>query len=167
MTGDRINITIKVEKDNVSLFKKALEDLVSQDVLVGVPEEKTRRKSKEMTNAQLAYIHDKGSPSQNIPARPFQDPGIMRANDKISERMKQVAKDALEGNWQKVKAGLMAVGLIAQSSIRARINEGIPPPLKPRTIAARKRKGRTGTVPLINTAQLRNAITFVLRRKRA
>jgi hypothetical protein len=38
-------------------------------------------------------------------------------------------------------------------------------PLAAATLAARRRKGRTGTKPLIDTGQLRRAITYVLRRK--
>jgi hypothetical protein len=33
------------------------------------------------------------------------------------------------------------------------------------TLERRRAKGRTGTKPLIDTGQLRNAITYVLRKK--
>jgi hypothetical protein len=56
-------------------------------------------------------------------------------------------------------------GLIAESSVRKKINEGPFEPLAPKTLQERKRRGRTGEKPLIDTGQLRNSVTYVIRPK--
>lgn len=163
--SSRIEIELKVEKDNSAALKKALAELQATEVLVGVPDTKAGRQSGKINNAALAYIHDNGSPARNIPARPFMDPGVRRATERINSLMQQIGTAALRGEKQKVQRGFEMVGLAAQSSIRSVINEGVPPPLKPGTIAARQRRGRRSVKPLIDTGQLRNSITYVVQRK--
>lgn len=116
-----------------------------------------------MNNATLLAIHENGSELAGIPPRPVLHPGINSARKELTERMRAVGIAALEGNKLKVERGLNAVGLAAQAAVRRYMNQGVPPPLKKSTIAARRRRGRTGTKPLIDTAQLRNAINYVVR----
>lgn len=143
--------------------------LAGQEVLAGVPRDEAVRSDpdepSEMNNASLAYIHENGAPASNIPARPFMRPGVEDVKDKIANEFKLAARSAVLGNEGEVDKRMNRVGIIAQSSMRTRINEGPPPPLKPGTIAARKRRGRTGTKPLIDTGQLRNSINYVIRKK--
>jgi hypothetical protein len=158
----------KVEKivDNADKLENSIKRLTGKDVLVGIPEDETQRKEADgITNAMLAYIHDTGSPSQNIPARPFMDPGIKDAKTRIVARLKKMGEDTLDGNTSAVDKGLDAIGLIAVSAIRAKITSGPFAPLSPSTIRARLRRGFTGEKPLIVTAQLRNAINYVVRKK--
>ena len=169
----------------------AFDALVQKDVLVGVPKAKTARPDEPINNATLAYIHDNGAPASNVPARPFMRPGITRATPAIRAEFKIAASAVLTGNKGLVNASLNRAGLAAQNAIRAVITEGIPPPLKPETIAARKygrktasrRKGEkeymkqiaegatpaeaqasVGITPLVNTGQLRNSITYVVKK---
>lgn len=164
-------IVVKIEKkDNTAAMLKAVKDLTSQDVLVGVPEEKAARnsseqKSKPINNAALAYIHDKGSPAANIPPRPFFDPGINESKPQIVAAMKKVGTAAMNRQNVNVERGLHAVGLIAATAIKNKINNGPFQPLAESTLAARRARGRTGIKPLLDTGQLRNAITYVLRKK--
>ena len=144
-------------------------------------------------NATLAYIHDNGAPASNIPARPFMRPGINAVRERITSRMQSAVKAALDGHPEKVDAQLEAVGLIAATSIKKTINDGDGfTPLLPSTVAARYRgrgakrprkselayaaliaSGQTpgdaqtaaGIKPLIDTGQLRNSITYVVRDK--
>lgn len=149
-------------------LKTAFAQLAQQEVLVGVPSEDAARKSEEkqpMNNATLAYIQDNGSPAANIPERPFMRPGIQDCKEKVVKQFKNGAKAALEGNADAIDKALHTSGLIAQAAIRNRINAGPPPPLAKSTLAARRRRGRTGTVPLVDTGQLRNSINYVLRKK--
>lgn len=180
--------------DNVKTFLQGVEALTNTQVLVGVTADKnTRKEGAEITNAELAYIHDKGSPEANIPARPFMEPGIKAVQDQIAKELENAGKAILDngkpGGARKVEIALNRVGIIASRSIKAKIGEGIPPPLAPRTILGRiarvKSKSRrkkieaelaSGTpasrqggveglfTPLIVTGQLRNAVTFILRR---
>jgi hypothetical protein len=161
--------------------------LSKQELLVGVPKEKTARTDEKvsMNNATLAYIHDNGSPAQNIPARPFMRPGIEAASGQVAQRFKAAAKQAIHGETGGAKSNLNAAGLIAQSSIKAIINAGIAPALSDATLRARIRNktavkgakmelasraagnapGISDAKPLVATAQMRNSISYILREK--
>lgn len=146
-------------------LKIALATLTLDSVLVGVPGEKTDRKEEGMNNATLAYIMEHGSPAANIPARPAIQMGVDSAKDKIIGQLKNTAKATLQtGNKEQVVKGYTRVGLIAQASIRNQIVAGVNPPLATSTLAARRRRGRQGTTPLLDTAQYRNSINFVVRK---
>ncbi|HWU68261.1 MAG TPA: hypothetical protein VN046_05255 [Stenotrophobium sp.] len=146
----------------------------------------------EANNAMLGYIHDNGSPAANIPARPFMRPGIKAVQDKLETRLKSAANAALDGNTEKIETQLEAAGLLASVSIKKAISDGDFAPLAPSTIAARARGRQTksqreaeqeyaamtaqgvpaelaqaaaGIKPLVNTGQLRNSITYVVRGK--
>jgi hypothetical protein len=176
--------------DNVRKMMQGVEALTEITVLVGVPEDKDQRQSGVISNAALAYIHDKGSPAANIPARPFMEPGIKAVQKEIADTLAQAGKAIFKGS-RNVEVYLNKVGIIATRSIKSKITEGIAPPLAESTIKGRinrvKGKARraklnaalaAGTpgskqngvgglfVPLVVTGQLRNAITYVLRKLR-
>lgn len=176
--------------DNFKKFLQGVEILTNTTVMVGVPEDKTARKSGSISNAALAYIHDKGAPEANIPARPFMEPGVKAVQNEITEELNNAGKAVFAGA-PRVTSYLTRVGLIATRSIKNVISSGIAPPLAPSTIAGRIRrvKGKkrrakidaalaAGTptsrqggsegifTPLKVTNQLFNAITYVLRDQR-
>ena len=159
----------KLILDNLPKLKTSFARLASQEVLVGVPKETDPRKDENekqpMNNATLAYIHDKGSPKRNITARPFMEPGIEACKDRVVNQFKIGAKKALDADDAAIEHALHKSGMIAKLSIQNTINAGPPPPLAEETLAARRRRGRTGTVPLIDTGQLRNSINYVIRKK--
>lgn len=159
----KASIGFKVTGD-ASGIERALRNLERKRVLVGVPEDKAARPGK-INNAMLAYIHDNGSPLKGIPPRPFLQPGIKDATEQISAHMKAAGTAALGGDTDTLDRELNATGLIASSSVKNKINEGDFTPLKPATLAARKRRGHTSTKPLVETGQLRNAINYVVESK--
>jgi len=161
----QVNINVNITVDNLSQFEKAIELLQRKQVLAGVPEAKARRQGDPINNATLAAIHDRGSPSQNIPARPFMEPGIKDVSGKIEQKLLSAGQAVLDGDALKAEQRLEEVGLIAQNGLRARVNSNIQPPLKPATLAARRRRGRTGTRTLVDTASMRNSLTYVVRDK--
>lgn len=165
----KTTVKVKVARDAAHALDASLKTLISQEVLVGVPRTKTERKESEgANNAVLAYVHDNGSPSQNIPARPFMQPGIKAATPEIQERMGAAARALLGARVASpgfMYKYLTAIGLKVQSAIRSYVNEGIPPPLAASTLAARLRKGFASTKPLVVSGQLRNSINFVVRNK--
>ncbi len=161
----QVNININITVDNLQQFGAALELLKRKQVLAGVPEAKARRRGDPINNATLAAIHDKGSPSQNIPARPIMEPGIKSVSKPLEQKLLSAGQAVLDGDSLKVEQRLNEVGLIAQNGLRARVNSNIQPPLKPATLAARRRKGRTGTRTLVSGGELRNAFTYVVRDK--
>lgn len=151
--------------DNVGKVIDGIGKLATTRVMVGVPAEKGSRKDDEpINNAALAYIHENGAPEAGIPARPFLKPGIADKQDDITATFVKVGQAALDGRAEAVDRGFNAVGLIGQNAVRAKINEGVPPPLKESTLEARRARGRTGDKPLIDTGQLRNALTYVIRK---
>lgn len=161
----QININVNITVDNLQQFDAALRILQKREILAGVPEAQGRRKNGPINNATLAAIHDKGSPSQNIPARPFMEPGIQSVSKQIEQKLLTAGQGVLENDPVKAEQNLQAAGLIAQNGIRNKINSNIPPALKPATLAARRRRGRTGTRTLIDTSQLRSSLTYVVKDK--
>lgn len=141
-------------------------------------------------NAFLAYIHENGSPEAHVPPRPFLRPAIAENRGAINAGLLKIGRAALKADAEAVDRGFHSLGLMAQNKARGKINEGIPPPLAESTLRARARRGRKGAVielkrreglpkpasladltagmenakPLIDTGQLRNAITYVVRR---
>lgn len=183
-----------VEKtvDRVNEFMKRINELTGSDVLVGIPKSKNARGDSPVGNAQLARIHEFGSPAQNIPARPFLRPGLKAVREKAVEMLKEGAKAALKDEHFDLEATLTKVGILARNSVVRAITDPAPPfaPLKPATIRARLRrtaggrrkikqlraKGQSleswasetsddGTMnirPLLDTLQMRAAITYVV-----
>jgi hypothetical protein len=176
--------------DSLPKVLKGIDILTKTDVMVGVPSEKDlRRGSLPINNASLAYIHEHGAPTAHIPARPFLYPGIASVKGRLDTIFKSAAKAAIEGNLAAVEPQLHKAGIVASQAAKAKISEGIPPPLAPSTIKGRIRRikgkkrrkkimsalaagvpesrqlGVAGVfTPLIVTGQLRNAITYVLRK---
>ncbi|WP_199085948.1 hypothetical protein [Bosea sp. ASV33] len=159
-------MTVKITKDGVPDLLKAIKALTSKEVLVGIPDTAAGRDDGDaISNAEIGYLMETGSPTQNIPPRPHLVPGVESARDKIEKRMKTGAQSALSGKSSDADATLTAVGITAENAVKAKITEGPFAPLSPVTIAKRKAKGRTGTKPLIDTGQYRRAITHVVRKK--
>lgn len=198
--GPKPNAKLKVTSDKLDDLRLAIRELAAHEVLVGFPDETADRKDdtgemhggkailgakSEITNAALGYIHDKGSPEANIPARPFMIPGIKAVEERIGAALLGAAKAVLRDPSTDVQARLHRVGITAATGIKRKLNEGIPPPLSERTLRERARKGREGAMwelawrdagapaglelakPLIDTGQLRNAITYVVRKRKA
>ncbi len=156
-----------VKRDRVKKVWESISKLPATQVLVGVPSERAPREEGEpITNAELGYIHEFGAPDANIPARPFLFPGIREAKGRFARYLKQGAQGALDGDQGRVDRALSAAGQVAASSVQRKITTGPFAPLAASTLAARRRRGRKGTRPLIDTGQLRRAITWVLRRVR-
>jgi hypothetical protein len=152
-------VTVEV-KDNTKAVEQLLKDLSKLAVYVGIPEENTGRTESEVSNVELAYIHSNGSPLQGIPARPFIEPSIEEEATKeaIAKELSQASKSALDGNEDQAVTHLNRAGMIGSNAAKNWIGSEHLTPLKPATIA---RKG--SDKPLIDTGQLRNAITYVVR----
>lgn len=163
--------------DRLGIIAANIRSLGERQVLVGIPEEKTDRPDDAgITNAAIGFIQEHGAPEANIPARPFLVPGVRDARGEVGDRLKATANGALDGNTGIVERGLAGAGQIAATAVQRRIRAGIPPPLAPSTIAARRRRSAgssyrrkavsaSDTTPLIDTGQLVKAVTFVIRKK--
>lgn len=175
----RVNISVVLQTDSMKKFKSAVGYIATAQVLVGVPKDKDRnpaadaavgstsKNQRKLTgganNATLTYVHNKGTVDGHIPPRPTIEPGIRDAKEAIVNYQKQAADAALEGDKERAIKCLHAVGLSAVSAIKLRIRSNTPPPLKQTTITARLRRGVTRTNTLVDTAQMLNAQTYILR----
>lgn len=178
-----INLSFGVVADNSDALIKALAEMKSKAVYAGFPEdEKPRTDGSPITNAAIAYVQNTGAPEQNIPSREFMVSGIESKRDPISDGMQEVGTAALDGDIPAAGAALHKVGLTAQNGIRNKIIEGPFEPLAESTLKARARRGRDGAQqeldrraagedpgtdlarPLNDTGQMRNAVTYVIRK---
>lgn len=163
----RPHVHLVMPVNNISQMMAALEALGAQEVLVGIPEDKTARKDGDgATNAEILYVNDKGDEDRNIPARPVMLPGVEDRADKIAAHLGNAAKRALDGDAQRMIGEFNAAGMEGVSGIRNRMTNGEFRPLSRRTLAARRARGRTGEKPWLDTGQVRNALTHVLRRRK-
>lgn len=160
-----VTVTKDIRKDVMRAFKAMAQDTV----LIGVPSEKAFREPTQdepkppINNAEIGYISEFGAPEANIPARPHLVPGIKQALPKIVTVYAEVLpKVAATGNVSALRAAETKIGFIATSSVKSMIEDVIGPPLAESTLEARRRRGRSGETPLLDTGSYRNSIDFVI-----
>jgi hypothetical protein len=145
---------------------KALKKLGSTKVLVGIPSG-SNRKEGPIDNATLGFIHERGSPAQNIPKRPFLVPGVENSRDQWQPYLRAAATAALRGDDTSMTSALESAGAAARDAVKMRIIEKIPPPVTEQTVRRSRSAGRragevSGATPLVDTAQLLNSITYAV-----
>lgn len=153
---------VKVKENTKELLAMAsgLMFVRRMDILVGIPEEANAGHG-AMDNASLLYLHENGSPGGKIPARPVLQTGIHTPEfqQQAQEMYRSAFIAAFSGNTPGAKAIYERIGIQGANFVKQQFGT-IGPPLSPVTIA---RKGSSAT--LIDTSQLRNAITYVVRPK--
>ncbi|WCM21363.1 hypothetical protein NDK50_07920 [Paraburkholderia bryophila] len=154
-----------VTQDNFAAIIRAISDIAKKDVLVGIPDSAPDRKDGPISNAQIGYILETGSPAKNIPARPFLVPGVVAVQGEIADRLGKAADAALDGSSQAAERQLTSAGITAENSVKQKINSNIQPELADSTLEARRRRGVTRENTLVDTGQLRNSVTHVVRNK--
>lgn len=185
---------VTVTKDTVTAVLGAITTLVGKQVLIGVPESTTERPDDEpVNNATLAYIHEFGSPAANIPARPFLIPGVQKVEEAAVAQLEKAVFASLTGDPKGADQKLNAAGIVGMNGARDEISTGNFEPLSPATVYGRSYARKTGTTrpeeirylelvrggmspaaaqaetgirPLINTGELRNSLTYVVRKKK-
>lgn len=142
-----------------------LQNMAKNEVLVGIPESSSSRNNGAINNASLGYIHENGSPAKNIPARPWLIPGILDNEQNITQYLGRALNSALDGNDQEANKNLQYAGIEATNSVKTKINSNIQPSLSLRTLIARRKRGITRTNTLVDTAEFRNSVNWVLVKK--
>lgn len=132
-------------------------------VTVGVQGEQAEEDHDGISNVRLAGVHEFGAEIETrfgtvkIPERSFIR-ATVDANDGYKDLIRKLATRVAS-----MKIGLPeALGILGEkvvSDMRTRIERGIPPPNAASTIA---RKG--SSKPLIDTGQLKNSITYVVKK---
>lgn len=161
---------------------QAVAELSNVDVLVGIPHGETRTDGDGLTNAQIGYLQETGSPAMNIPARAFLVPGVEDVQDVVGDKLVKAVDAAITGNHKRIMFLLESAGMQAMSSVRAYFVNGEFEPLSLATIRARARRGRKGAKkylkqlklgpvesglvrPLIDTGQMRKSVTYIIMKK--
>ena len=108
------------------------------------------------TNVKLAAVHEFGSRDGRIPQRSFIRATVDRERGLIHTLLQRAAHDAAAtGNAAR---GLGVVGEKVQAKMVQTIDQSIG--LKPLTRAGIRSKKKPGTKPLIDTGQLKGAISW-------
>jgi len=173
-------MSVKHDDSGWKQLKETLTELANKRVLVGVPEDKAQRKDGKINNAQIGYLNEFGSPSQNIPARDHLRVGVKAAKDEVAKCLEKGAKSVLKsGNIDDAIGYFDAAGEVASGSVKKLIADGLSPELSLSTIKQRERSNASrkrnvkkqkaaGTYsisqwkPLINTGEYRKSITSVV-----
>lgn len=120
---------------------------------------KTHERHGDLTNVEIALIHEFGSPAMGIPERSFVRSSFRNHRPEYIGMLKKMMP-AVYRNKLSVNKMLAVVGAVMASDMKRGITDGagIPPPLKAETIAA---KGSDR--PLIDSGQLVNSITWAVQ----
>ena len=149
--------------------KEILKSLSNYYIEIGVISEKTGRKDDKIsvgiTNAELMYIHENGSPSRNIPSRPILDITIRWAEKNLMPKtLNKIIDGIIYQGWSTsdVEKELNRMCIRMQNYAYESIydNNGILAP-NSQKVAARKK----GNHPLFDTGQLARSITCRLVNK--
>ena len=132
-------------------------EIMGLSVVVGVTA-KSNARSDELTNADLAMIHEFGSPAHNIPERSFLRKPLINNAEVVANLAKNAIGKFIAGEIS-LETALGYVGEEAKSISKVAVADGISPALKPATIKRKK-----SSKPLIDTGQLLNSITYEVRK---
>lgn len=108
-------------------------------------------RGEEFTNAEIALVHEFGSPAMNIPERSFLRSTVDANREAYHKAIERIAQHKLDG--KDTSQEIERLGLRGAADVKRTIQAGIDPPLKPETIA---RKG--SSKPLVDTGQLISSI---------
>ena len=129
---------------------------VLADAAKDPPKDKNGKVGKppKYTLLEVAAVHEFGAPAANIPQRSFIRAPIDAHAEDIKRLQTVLLGHVVEGKITEA-AALDMLGAKVASWCQEAITEGIAPPLADATA---KRKG--STKPLVNTGQLKSAITW-------
>lgn len=109
---------------------------------VGIPSDSpgNLRGGDEPSNAELAWIHEKGSESAGIPPRPFLFPGIAEQKRMIRRQLERAMDAALHGKTKVAMAIMETLAIEAAGGVQDYLQDSSHfVPLAPATIANRWR----------------------------
>lgn len=140
-------------------LRKYLASIPQYVIEIGVFSEHTKRKEKVqvgLTNAELMFIHEYGSPLHNLPARPVLKMTIEWAKTQLNKVMGEAISAFFKSGEDAYKKVLDKFALKMEKYARQIIysNDGRLAPNAPSTV---KKKGDNH--PLFDTGQLARSIT--------
>jgi hypothetical protein len=158
----------------IEALNRSIERLAKSAVIVGIAagSKGDRRTDGAPPNHLLGFVHEFGSPSVNIPPRPFLVPGVKKGQAAIESKLSAAMRAALDDNGAAMDKLLEEAGIVAVSAVKKEISTGDFVPLKDSTIRNRNRSRKTkshrvdetpGSLsvhPLVNTGALRDSIDY-------
>lgn len=124
-------------------------------ILADAPKREHDGESSAFTLVEVAYVHEFGAPGAGIPQRSFIRATLDEKADELRALQAKLAERVVAGKLA-MRVAAEQLGLKAKGWIQQRMARNIPPPLAAETIA---RKG--SSVALIDTGQMRSAVTAV------
>jgi len=129
-------------------------------VLVGVMASAGDAEGGEFSLAELAAVHEFGSPENGIPERSFIRSTITAVSEERAKLVEKIMDDILHEK-DTIEGGLAKLGLWLVNKIKSRIrNREIIPRLEDSEAGRRTIKRKGSDVTLVDTAQLLNAISW-------
>jgi hypothetical protein len=171
MSDLSVSTSITVHTERLDRIKARLGNLDAKAVVVGWPGDGSPlhqerdssgavKTSPDTTVAYIATVHEFGSPSRNIPARPILKTAAAKYGSQLGNVTSRLYKGVLAGSIDESKA-LAQLGLYWEGKVR-RVFTDSPgwAELRPATIARKTTKsGLSGAQPLIDTGHLRRSVT--------
>ena len=138
-----------------------LNSIKDYEIEIGVISETSKRKDKisiGLTNAEIMYIHENGSPLKNIPARPVLEMTLQYVQVNLIQKVIDKISDGIfNHNWKKSDIENELKKLCVRMENYARdiiyLNDGR---LAPNSYSVAKKK--KGNHPLFDTGQLARSI---------
>lgn len=143
-------------------LRKYIESIPQYQIQIGVFSTKTKRTAKYnvgITNAEIMFINENGSPLRHIPARPVLKMTIRYGNTLLAKTMTKALKAFTETGIEGLERELNKLCIRMENYAREIIysNDGRLEPNAP-SVARRKK----GNHPLFDTGQLARSITCKL-----
>lgn len=162
MSQGRTSVTVTRRGPGIRNVERSLEELRQSEVYVGIPAENEQRKDDKINNASLLFLHTHGSPINHIPPRPVLEPAIEANRALITPELAAAARAVIAGDAQAATAHLRRAGIIGANAAKRWFTDPRNgwAPNAPSTIRA---KG--SDKPLIDTGQLRRAITSIVSQR--
>lgn len=160
----------KPAKNNFKDIKKDIEKFKKSVVKVGLPAGKSGSYEDGTTIIQVGIIHEFGSPARGIPQRSFLRAPMKMNKDKIKRLIFKEYNKVVDGKTN-VNTALNALGAYGESLSVASFRKNDWKPNAPITVEggwmskggkAFKVKGKGSNTPLVDTGQLRQAITYIV-----
>lgn len=161
-------------KEIFAELEAKIEEAATKEILVGIPESATNTNDGETFYlADIAFLQNYGSYSEKenrhlagdeakesgkIPPRPFGSTLMQNYGDKIKKFYQKEVGESLKGK-RSMKQSLNRVGFIASGLMKQNLSTGNWAANAESTIA---KKG--SSKPLIDTGEMRRAITWVLKK---
>jgi hypothetical protein len=146
-----MSIITRTDPAAMRRIRKRMKQLGKKAAYVGLPD------STDGDLLMRGAVHNFGSVSQNIPARPWLTEGANEGVDKYKQVARNKVPRVMDGTMT-VQNYYNLLGEIGKSEIQKYIRNGDFVPLAAATIEA---KG--SSKPLIDTGQMRNAVTYEVK----